>query len=545
MNRFALGLSTMTRPKYSSIRTVFLSALLGLSIAPAYGESLPTAQVALQVTVNSAQDGPIQADDALTLREAIGLVNGTLPVAKLSAQEAVLVKPNTEIGSEIQFDLPDGDTKIALKQALPPLMASGLVIDGTSQPGYFPSKTEIVAPIVAITPAKDAQIRRGLTVMADRITIRGLSLYGFTQAHNKTATALPADILIANPYLDQFSAEDRTAEQDQFFVGDRIPQENRRVMMDRTEPPQGTVIEQNWLGISPDGNEPAVRSAFGVSVFNGTETQIKNNRIAGHDGSAIITGVDAQKTLIEKNEIVRNGQAGMPDAIRLEGMIEGTRILSNQIAENDGSAIYLFKSEGAVTIQDNKLTHNGRRFERAAVVLMGNGHQVLNNEIGPQPGPGVVVAAYPKSDRNMIENNRFVGLKGLSIDLIAREHTDVPDYQVGDGPNPLRNSGNRRLDTANQAINTPQFLSPEFLWMDNRVNIDGVADPGMTVMLYRVMEEGELRGPLSEPLAQVVADKDGKFGFTLTNVKPGDRLSAIASHPNYGTSEPALNVLVR
>jgi hypothetical protein len=31
----------------------------------------------------------------------------------------------------------------------------------------------------------------------------------------------------------------------------------------------------------------------------------------------------------------------------------------------------------------------------------------------------------------------------------------------------------------------------------------------------------------------------------LGKLKPGDRFSAIATHPKYGTSEPAINVIVR
>ncbi len=39
----------------------------------------------LQVVVNSNQDDPVQPDNALTLREAIQIVNGTLPLGHLSA----------------------------------------------------------------------------------------------------------------------------------------------------------------------------------------------------------------------------------------------------------------------------------------------------------------------------------------------------------------------------------------------------------------------------------------------------------------------------
>lgn len=325
------------------------------------------------------------------------------------------------------------------------------------------------------------------------------------------------------------------------------------------------MIEDNWLGITPQGNAPdAARSAFGISIYNGIGTRILNNRIAQHDGSAVITSVRAEQTEIANNIIEQNGLAGMPDAIRLEGDIDGTKIHTNQIQQNAGSAVYLFKPEGSVMVEKNLIADNGQRFRRAAILLMGDNHHVVNNTIQNQPGPGVVITSYPTSKRNFILDNRFANLDGLSIDLIARENrfldrfsrisinrvdlgdrssTRVQDYQVGDGPNPLRNSDQRKRDTANRGLNTPQFLSSEFYLMDGAVNLDGEADPGAEIVLYKVMEEGK-QGPLNEPVTMVKSDEEGRFAITLTDAKPGDRFSAIAIHPDSGTSEPARNIII-
>src|ERR671933_2211047 len=162
--------------------------------------------------------------------------------------------------------------------------------------------------------------------------------------------------------------------------------------------PKDVVIEQNWLGIPPDERMPSRTSAFGVSVFNSLGTTIRRNRIANHEGSGIITSVQAKNLLVTENIIVGNGIAGMPDAIRLEGVIDNSQINGNLICGNDGSGVYLFKPEGAVQIRDNQITFNGRRLRRAAVYLMGDGNQVINNQIAYQSGPGVVVTSYPKND---------------------------------------------------------------------------------------------------------------------------------------------------
>ena len=40
-------------------------------------------------------------------------------------------------------------------------------------------------------------------------------------------------------------------------------------------------------------------------------------------------------------------------------------------------------------------------------------------------------------------------------------------------------------------------------------------------------------------------DKKGSLSVTLGILKPGERVSAIATHPQYGTSEPALSAVVQ
>lgn len=496
----------------------------------------------LKVVVNSNQDGAVNPDDALTLREAIEIVNGTLPLDRLSRAEQSLVSSN--VGTTlIAFNLPPTDTTIRLVDVLPPLARPGLIVDGTTQPGYDAEETATVEiaipiPVVTITPAASQEVFRGLTVVADGVTIRGLSLYGFTSRHRATATLPPADIFIDNLQ----SAAIRGAAN-----GQKLTENREGKPSPISNSPKNVVIENNWLGIPPDQSVPQQTSAFGVFVFNSLGTTIQRNRIANHDGSGIITSVQAENLQVTENIIVGNGIAGMPDAIRLEGMIDKTQVSANLICGNDGSGVFLFKPQGAAQINNNRIVYNGRRLRRAAVYLMGNDHQVIENQIGHQTGPGVVVASYPKSDRNIIQSNRFFNLVGLSIDLIAQQNTGVQDYQRGDGPNPSRNSPNRRLDTANSAINAPQFISREFFVVGNKTNLYGTADPGSQVTIYRVEENTETPyGALREALTTVTADDQGKFSLTLdiNNLVPGDRVSAIATDPRYGTSEPAANALI-
>jgi hypothetical protein len=501
-------------------------------------ETAPTSPAPkLLVIVNSDRDTPIQPDHELTLREAIALVNGSLSLDQLSPTEIAQVTQSVN-PSRIEFQLPPWQTTIFLQEELPPLASRGLIVDGTSQPGYeptplAPTNLAIPMPIVAIAPAPEREILRGLTIVADRVTVRGLSLYGFTTKHRSTATTPPADIFISHA----LPPPDTSRQQ---------PPEWKFSYRERDLPPQGVVIEENWLGIASDGSSPPITSAFGVSVFNSQGAMVRRNWIAHHDGSGIITSVRAENLQIEENLIADNGFAGMPDAIRLEGIIDKTQVIGNEIRDNAGSAIYLFKPEGAVQIRGNRISNNGKRSQRAAIYLMGSGHHLINNQIQNQAGSGVVVAAFPKSRGNRIQNNQFSRLAGLSIDLVTQQNVSPQDYQQGDGINPPHDSYQRRRKTGNFSIEAPRWLSPEFYLslLDGTVELAGIAEPNSQVEIYRVSEGGNY-GPLNQAIATVQSNDEGKFSIILKDLKAGERLSAIATHPEYGTSEPALNAIVR
>lgn len=540
----------------SSSFILLTSAFLGAFTLPNLATAQPINSVV--VVVNSNQDGPIQADAVLTLREAIKIVNGQLNLDRLSAAEQAQVRPlapNTP--SRIEFNLPPGQTTIYLNRLLPPLVSPGVVVDGTTQPGYDATRSataeiEIPIPVVSITPEPGQEVLRGFTIVADGVTVRGLSLYGFSKLGRTTLNTPPADIFIDRG----FPPPDVTIRPPVHTFDLRFPEQGIQpnqdwglealspILEQRRNPPQNVVIELNWLGMPPDEQMPNQLSAFGVSVFNGSGT-IRRNRISYQQGSGIITSQFAQNLQVTENIIVGNGMTGMPDAIRLEGEIDNSQITGNLICGNDGSGVYLFKPTGSVEIRNNQITFNGRRLTTAAVYLMGNNHQVLDNQISDQQGSGVVVTAYPRSDGNRIVQNRFANLEGLSIDLNTQQNVGPIDYRQGDGRNPLRNSPNRRKETANAAINPPQFASTQFFVLGSEVQVFGQADPGSTVEIYRVRENTAIPyGPLNQPLISVATDETGEFSTMLDNLQPGDVVSAIAIHPEYGTSEPALNAQV-
>jgi outer membrane protein OmpA-like peptidoglycan-associated protein len=499
-----------------------------------------------KIVVNSDRD-TIERDNNITLREAIAIINGDLKLDRLSPQERDRVRGiGASAGSRIEFNLPSGSTKIDLTRELPAIQVPGVTIDGTTQPGFTPKSTNkdrvvMATPVVEITPAKDVEIDRGISILADDVTVKGLSIYGFSAHINATQDVPAGDIFISHRLPPPDTSEHQ-------------PPAANFPFRDSNSSPKNVTIESNFLGVKSDRTVPAIASDFGVYVFNSKGTTIRNNVINNHNASGIITSVKADNLLVQENVIIGNGTSGMPDAIRLEGEIRNNQIESNLICGNDGSGVFLFKpAAGAVTIRNNTIEFNGKRFRRAAIHLMGNDNQVIDNRISNQAGAGVSVTAFPQphsstgdvaSARNTINNNRFSFLEGLSVDLNTFQTDAVENFQDGDGVNPQRNSDNRRLDTGNMAINAPQFLSRDFLLLNDRVNIDGTADPGTKIELYRVSEAQGENGPLNRPLTTVTADDRGRFAATLTGLKLGEMVSAIATDPKYGTSEPARNALI-
>ena len=514
----------------SQVLLAALAATLSVSWHAIATANVPVAApVLVTVTVNSAADGLIQPDAELTLREAISVVNGTLPVTALSTAEQALVDPSG--APTIAFAMPL-ETTIALTEALPPLAAPGLTVDGTTQPGYGnPANVSLVTPIpqplVGLKPAAGAEVFRGLTVVADNVTVRGLGFQGFSAAHRSTQTTPPADIFITH------LAAPKDADND-IFSWDQLGFTNE------SEAPQGIVIEDNWLGLISEDVMPAEddMSAFGVFVFNGIDTVVQRNLIKYHEGSSIITGARAKGLIVTENTLVANGLAGMPDSIRLDGDIDGAEIHGNLMCGSDGSGVFMFKPTGSARIYNNDIRFNGRRMRRSAIFLMGSGHEVTDNFIGYQPGPGVTVAAFPQSEKNIIRNNQFIGLGGLSVDLGYNHNSVAQDFQRADGPNPPRNSYNRRLDTGNAAINAPAFDAYTFPLAEGQATLTGTADPGSEVDVYRVLDPIGAYGGLNEYIATVPVTDEGTFSVSVGG-EVETVYSAIATDPRYGTSEPS------
>jgi hypothetical protein len=553
----------------NSIRKVPNAASIGMAITIASMISIGFSSSAksqtvdtIRVVVNSNQD-IVSKDHVITLREAILLVNGQLKIEDLSDLEKTMVSRSLMSGetykgqpiSRIDFQLRMDQTTIRLRSVLPNITRTGLVIDGTNQfnvansvAGFTVTATEsgspAEAPTIAIIPDEkllttqlDNQdkndpsrqdLNRGLTITSSGVTVKNLAIAGFTTQHRSTATEPPADIFItAAPNLD---ARLETLETD------RVPQD--------------ITIENNWLGRLPQGTQTSMKSAFGVYLFNGNQVTIRGNTIADHDGSGVITSIQAKGFKIHNNLIEKNGFAGMPDALRIEGDIEGGEIYKNLIQNNAGSGVYVFNPKGSTKIYQNQIQNNSQRYRRGAIYLTGLNHAVLDNQITQQSGSGIVVAAYPASYGNQILNNQFTSIQGLPIDLVSQMNVGTNDYQYGDGPNLKTDSRERGEKTGNAGINSPVFISPEFFIseLDSTVDLSGTTLPNADVEIYKLSETSDMTLNTvnsATRIATVKSGADDRFSIKLTGLKPGDRLAATVTSSNFGTSEITRPVMVK
>ena len=532
-------------PRISLKSTLSLSLLLSGSFA-----AMPTIAAPpepLRAVVNSNQDTVLR-DSVITLREAIALINGDLKLTDLTeAERRQVSRPVTSNEqyknspvSRIEFQLAPDQTTIRLQQLLPAIVKSGVVIDGrntgnvaNSIPGFNvtantdESNAKVSNPTIAITAEKGQEVARGLTISANGVTVKNLAIAGFTSRHLSTAIEPPADIFI-------------TAIQNQNV---------RQETLETEFAPQDIVIANNWLGRLPQG-KPEMRSAFGVSIFNGNAVTVTGNTIADHDGSGIITSIQAQKFKIQGNIIEKNGFAGMPDALRIEGDIAGGEIFDNLIQDNAGSALYLFNPKGSIKVYQNSILNNSQRFTRAAIFVIGQQHQIFNNQIAQQSGAGVVVAAYPASYGNQIRNNQFTDVKGLPIDLVSQINTNPNDYQNGDGINRVTDSRERGEKTGNAGINAPTLISNEFFLssIDRSVEFSGTTLPNADVDIYKIPANCDLTTSSMNSavkIGSVRSDAQDKFSVILKDLKPGDRLAATVSTPNFGTSEMTRPIVIR
>ncbi|MDH3767966.1 MAG: DUF2341 domain-containing protein, partial [Gammaproteobacteria bacterium] len=397
----------------------------------------------------------------------------------------------------------------------------GLGADGIAGTADEPALSQVEAPEVEIK--NGTNVRTGLDVQTNSITIRGIAIHGFGQN-------LDADI-----------------------------DGNIRVGLDGTTDFTGTLIEKNIIGATAFNfvSPPVVTDGDGLIVRGADGGILRTNLIGYNYRSGIKTHDDVNGWLIEDNEIRSNGTTTRyGDAIDL-GYITGTTTISKNLLINNGaSGVDSYESNGSHTVTNNTIISNGfagqLNQETSGVRLFGTDSNVTLNLIQNNFGAGVLIvgdgAAFNQPAlRNRISLNSFSGNGSNAIDLLAVGGDD----NFGDGitlNGGAPNACSYLVSTGNDGIDYPVILSADL--SGGTTTIIGQACPNSDIEVYRALagagdtNAGTDYGEGERYLGSTTTDGAGDFTFMTTVLAGGDVVSAIVIDANDNTSEFGPNITV-
>jgi CSLREA domain-containing protein len=273
-------------------------------------------------------------------------------------------------GQEIHFDIPGaGPHHIALCHSLPIIYDDGEVIDGATEPNYGGAPVVVVEPI--FTPSEVPYfiyqpcggVSTGLWIEASDTIVRGLSLVGFdTQFQFYT----PAAIVINSG--------------------------------------QNNLIEDNYLGIEPNGNIRGNR--IGVLIGSGGQT-VQDNVISGN---GIGVHISAPGQIIQGNFIGTNQAGdtwiaayGNEKGILLEPWAH--QVLIGGSGPDEGNVIS-WNSEYGIHIQSDDNTVQGNKI---GTNLAGDTKHPNQNGILVE-GELNLIGGAASGEGNLISGNRDTGV---------------------------------------------------------------------------------------------------------------------------------------
>jgi len=378
------------------------------------------------ITVNSANDDDDGACNAAhcSLREAINLANAQAGVPQ-----------------RIDFAIVGSCPRVILLDSALPYVTDTLSINGYSQPGSnkngldFGSDANIC---VAISPGATG-INYALQVPtgqpdSTRLTVSGVAFgsgffaFGSTGAaivlragsghrivgnafggylppsHNTDSIgSLPRSILVRgtakNVHIGSSVPADRNT------IGSNS--ENAIVLNDATS--TGHFIENNYIGLLPDGLTAQPNSGDGISASGGANVTIDDNTIVASAYGIGLIGANTTNFKVTNNRIGVNAlfianaalsnDVGIAIGIGANGHVIGSNAaasigagtFSNYIDNNNGDGVLVAGDAGvANTIRGNLIRDNGRSGTGLAIDLGGSQTQLPNDDGDADTGPNAL-----------------------------------------------------------------------------------------------------------------------------------------------------------
>jgi parallel beta-helix repeat protein len=373
-------------------------------------EALEARRLFAVVTVNSVADTDAR-DTALTLREAINIVDGTDAYASLTTQEQAQINLTQPLGTNdtIDFNISASGLQTFYPTTQLPAITKAVTIDGYSQPGSTPASNLSVANFKVAIDGVYTDGVPGLEVEAPNVTIDGLMIYRFTGNSEGSGIDLT------------------TGSSNDSIWGNYIGTDGTRTLSNGT----GIIVESgssnNTIGgaTADKRNVISGNSNEGIAIFRdpGQSGQVTGNVIEGNyvgtdaTGTTAIanrSGIDMSRT--DNNTIggttpgARNLISGNTDeGVGLNYGADDTVIEGNYIGVNvDGSAAL---GNGGDGIGDSVAFGNtiGSTVTGGGNVISGNG----GNGINANGGPGVVII------------NNFIGTDASGKKAIANKQDGI------------------------------------------------------------------------------------------------------------------------
>jgi CSLREA domain-containing protein len=366
-------------------------------------EVLEDRQLLSTITVNSTADDTTP-DATLSLREAIEVSNGTLPVSSLSTQEQALVSGPVGSTNTIDFNVPKTDPgynattgvwTIAPGSNLPTITKNAAIIDGYSQPGASKNSLAIGdnAKLVIALNGAGASAYNGLTIDQPGSRVSGLDIENFsvdgvritaagnvqvagcfigTDATGETAAGNGIDVQLDNS-SNQIGGGN-VADRNVISASDgQGPGGGVYVPAQQFNPlsltPTGNVIENNYIGLDASGTK-ALANTRGVQddgsgdTYGGTGTGV-GNVISGNTYGGLISN----------------------SSITVQGNFIGTDATGNVAIGNGQSGDGMFDNQvtaGPITVVATNNVVSGNYFGIRLDMLAGSlaSYQINNNLIG-------------------------------------------------------------------------------------------------------------------------------------------------------------------
>ncbi|MFN8473406.1 MAG: malectin domain-containing carbohydrate-binding protein [Anaerolineae bacterium] len=530
------------------------------------------AAVASVFTVNSTSD----ADDA-------NIGNGVCATAGgVCTLRAAIEEANAHSGPDtINFNIPgSGVQTIHLNAALPALndMSGGTTIDGYTQPGSSPNTDPLVsnAVIRIAIQGPDETSYDAFPITSGNNVLRGLSIYQVhakvhlygSGANNNTIVGCFIGTDPAGTYVASAISPDKLADGFTIEIGSSNNIIGTPALADRNvisgnsfngidfknEGTNGTIIKNNLIGLSPNGQNGIKNWHHGIDVNVGSSYNViggtganERNVIAGNGASHIELSHD---TLTTGNRIIGNflgtdptgtfapswGKAG-EFGIMMEDGVNGTIIDSNVI----GNTPYEIVDINYWYTTNNQLTNNRIGVSLNGTPLPSGGSGVWvdwpasGNKIGPNniiantPGNGVMIN-HNESVNNLITRNAIYNNAQLGIDL---------GYLTG--VNPIGSGGPGSM--ANNGIDYPILL-----WA-TPTQVIGTGCAGCTAEIFiaqrNINDTGKgWHGQSKTFVGSGTIASNGTFSIALSGVAPGDFLTATATDSQGDTSEFSFNIPV-